>query len=122
LLFKFQNFTLDGVKYASGCEEFYINDKMNRTIELSCDNNEEIVIIKGDFGRVKYSKTCDDNFYTGEDCSSEEETTSMLRTECDNKVSCSLEANIVEWPDKCIGVRKQLRVWYQCIKKPSNLY
>ena len=50
----------NGVKYASGCEDNFLQGAYSENVTLTCGQNMSIAIIKADFGRDQYSMTCDD--------------------------------------------------------------
>jgi hypothetical protein len=94
------------MKYSAVCE--------GSTIKLRCDNGTNIVIVKADFGRDKYSSVCGDYYYDG-NCTSRIETESILTGLCSNKPTCDVVANGITFPDACSTEKKVLKVWYQCI-------
>jgi hypothetical protein len=95
-----------GLKYATVCQ--------NSTIQLRCEINSKIVIVKSDFGRDKYSASCGNINYEG-DCSSRVNTEELMKTLCGNKQNCDQFVSTPMFPDLCPIETKILRVWYQCV-------
>ena len=62
--------------------------------------------------------------HTGPTCISETVTTNNVREKCQDKTACDLSTKSVNsiFTDPCPGTNKQLRVWYQCVTTPGNLY
>ena len=81
---------------------------------MRCDAGTNIVIVKADFGRDKYSSVCGEYYYDG-NCTSIIETTGIMRNLCSYKDSCDVLANGATFPDSCYGEQKILKVWYQCV-------
>ena len=105
------------MKYAAGCEDV---PNYQEKVELRCDSGTKIVIVKADYGRDKYSSVCGDFFYEG-NCTARTDTEELLKNLCGNKQNCDVVANPDVFPDSCPGVRKLLRIWYQCVGDGKNL-
>ena len=110
-----------GIKYQAVCENWpnYITP-----LELNCEANTKIVIIKGDFGRDRYSIACSNTYYDG-NCTSSISTTEKLRELCGNKQNCSVKPTPATFGDPCLpGTAKILKAWYQCVGdgKFENFY
>jgi hypothetical protein len=99
-------YDLDDLKYSAVCE--------GSTIKLRCDAGTNIVIVKADFGRDKYSSVCGEYYYDG-NCTSRIETEEILRNLCGNKNTCDVVASTATFQDNCSGEQKILKAWYQCV-------
>ena len=81
---------------------------------MACDVGTNIVIVKADFGRDKYSSVCGDSYFDG-NCTSRVETETILKNLCSNKQTCDVIANAVTFQDNCPDQKKVFKVWYQCV-------
>jgi hypothetical protein len=99
------------VKYAAECENWPSNAN---PVKLRCDAGTQILIIKADFGRDKYSSVCNDYFYDG-NCTSVVATTEIFKNLCGGKQNCDVTPSLDIFPDPCFNQEKILKVWYQCI-------
>ena len=108
---------LVGVKYSTACEDW---PTYSTTVELKCEANTKILILKADFGRDKYSIACDDKYYNG-DCTSSLNTEEVMKNLCGNKQTCEVTPTPDVFGDPCPYVTKLLRVWYQCVGDGKNV-
>ena len=99
--------SLVDVKYAVQCE--------STTMKLSCPTDSKIVIVKGIYGRDKYSSACGDYFFEG-NCTSRVDVEQKLKSLCNNQQTCSIYVGSANFQDPCPpDIAKILKVWYQCI-------
>ncbi|KAI8484063.1 hypothetical protein Bbelb_381810 [Branchiostoma belcheri] len=110
----------DYTRYSEACLHLVTETCEDDTLKLSCSNGEKLFILDAIYGRTTDFDTCCPRSWwskCGADSCPAPNSLEAVKTECQGKQQCSVEASNDVFGDPCHGVLKYLEVSSACIRE-----